>query len=416
MFSCYNSFMEKYLAVLGRQPMISVAELESLYQDVRVVAPSLAEFASEKLPDIMRLGGTLKIARPIKESIPKFLEGLPESGKIVLGVSDYSRGANPYLSQKEALRWKKFLVKSGRSVRVVPNNKTAALSSATSWHNKLFTDTHVEIIKNGKNYYRVIAVQDINAYVERDRKRPARDAKVGMLPPKLAQILINLCGDLSAGSRLLDPFCGTGVVLQEGVLMGYIPYGTDVNARMVEYTERNMKWLYKCGNTVFAETRRPSGPSSRAEGASPSLVALRTVSVKDSITAPMQSFSFQVGDATSFQWEAPIDLVACETYLGPPMSLAPAEIKLREAKQECKSIILGFLKNLSRQIKAGTPVVIAVPAWLRPDGRYERLNLLDEIDNLRYNVVRFKNLGQRDLLYHRDGQVVAREIIVLRKK
>ncbi len=60
--------------------------------------------------------------------------------------------------------------------------------------------------------------------------------------------------------------------------------------------------------------------------------------------------------------------------------------------------------------------MIAVPAWLRPDGRYERLNLLDEIDNLRYNVVRFKNLGQKDLLYHRDGQVVAREIIVLRKK
>ena len=63
-----------------------------------------------------------------------------------------------------------------------------------------------------------------------------------------------------------------------------------------------------------------------------------------------------------------------------------------------------------------TPVTIAVPAWLGPDGRYERLNILDEIENLRYNVVRFKNLRQKDLLYHRDGQVVAREIIVLRKK
>ena len=98
------------------------------------------------------------------------------------------------------------------------------------------------------------------------------------------------------------------------------------------------------------------------------------------------------------------------------MSLAPAEIKLKQAKQECGAIVLGFLKNLAGQIRAGTPVVMAVPAWLRPDGSYERLNLLDEISNLRYNVCSFKNLGQKDLLYHRAGQVVAREIIVLRKK
>lgn len=98
------------------------------------------------------------------------------------------------------------------------------------------------------------------------------------------------------------------------------------------------------------------------------------------------------------------------------MSLPPAEIKLKQEKQECSSIILGFLKNLSAQIKSDTPVVIAVPAWLRPNGDYERLNLLDEIKNLGYNVKSFRNLGQKDLLYHRDQQIVAREIIVLRKK
>lgn len=358
--------------------MISVAELESLFGDVRLVAPGLAEFSTEIAPDIARLGGTLKIAMPITESLPKFLEKLPEAGKIVLGVSDFSKGTNPYLAQKEALKWKRFLVKSGRSVRVVPN-KTAVLSSATSLHNKLFTDKCIELIKNGKNYYRVIQVQDINSYVERDQVRPARDAKVGMLPPKLAQILINLCGDLPKKSRLLDPFCGTGVVLQEGALMGYEVYGTDLNPRMVEYSGRNLEWL---GRLMGREA----------------------------------SFQAAQGDATSFQWSGPVDLVACETYLGPPMSQAPAEIKLKEVKQECRGIILGFLKNLSSQIETGTPVTIAVPAWLRLDGHYERLNLLDEIDNLRYNVVRFKNLGQRDLLYHRDGQVVAREIIVLRKK
>lgn len=374
--------MEKLVAVLGRQPLISVAELESLCQNVRLVAPLLAEFETDADPQrlIQRLGGTLKIAQPITTSLEEVWKKLPEAGKIVLGVSDFSRGAKAYNAQREALRWKRVIGKSGRNVRTVPN-KTAVLSSATSWHNKLFTDTHIELLKNGRNYYRVLAVQDIEAYVKRDQARPARDAKVGMLPPKLAQILINLAGDLPEGSRVLDPFCGTGVVLQEATLMGYRAYGTDLSKRMVQYSEKNLEWLGKISRTQEAT-----------------------------------DFQVAQGDAQNYQWEPPIDAVACETYLGPPMSLAPAEIKLRQAKQECKAIILGFLRNLQEQIDVGTPVVIAVPAWLRPNGQYERLNLLDEIDNLRYNVRSFKNLGQKDLLYHRDGQVVAREIIVLRKK
>ncbi len=378
--------MKKFLAVLGRQPLISAAELESLCQNVKLVAPNLATFETDLGAKdlVFRLGGTLKIAEPV--ALPQFWQTLPDEGKITLGVSDYSKKSSPFLAQKEALHWKRFLTKQGRSVRVIPN-KTVALSSATSIHNHLFTPTHIELIKNGRDYYRVLAVQDIEAYAGRDRARPARDAKVGMLPPKLAQVLINLCGNLPAEARLLDPFCGTGVVLQEAALMGYIPYGTDVSERMVDYSRRNLEWLESL-DQGFCKV-------------SPQL---------------LQKSLVEQGDATSFQWSAPIDAVACETYLGTPMSQPPAEIKLKQAKQECKSIIVGFLKNLSGQLQSGTPVVIAVPAWLRPDGHYERLNLLDEIDNLRYNVVRFKNMGQKDFLYHRDGQVVAREIIVLRKK
>lgn len=366
--------MIKYLAVLGRQPKISVAELESLFGEVNLVAPSLAEFASENRPDIRRLGGTLKIAMKIEQPIITYLKDLKNTGKITLGVSDFSRNTSAYNAQREALKFKRILTKSGHSVRVVPN-KTPELSSATSLHNHLFGENKFELIKHNRDYYRVIGVQNIEAYAKRDQARPARDAKVGMLPPKLAQILINLCGDVWEGATLLDPFCGTGVVLQEAALMGYRPYGTDVSERMVEYSKRNLEWLRSEHPHVVAQ-----------------------------------------GDATTFRWQQPIDLVACETYLGQPMSLPPAEVKLKQEKQECGAIILGFLKNLAKQITEQTPVVIAVPAWLRPDGSYERLNILDEIEELGYNVKRFRNVGPEDLLYHREKQVVAREIIVLRKK
>ena len=57
--------------------------------------------------------------------------------------------------------------------------------------------------------------------------------------------------------------------------------------------------------------------------------------------------------------------------------------------------------------------MIAVPAWLKSDGEYERLDLLDEIEAMGYNV---NNNMRKGLLYHRDGQVVARDILILRKK
>lgn len=371
----------KYLAVLGRLSDISLAELTAFFGDsVKKIAPSLAVFETDKTVDINRFGGTMKFGQLIAGDPVDFLLNLKDadgkdfSGKIVLGVSDYSKGASSRKANSEAMKLKKILSRKGRSVRVL-SNKSAALSTATSHHNQLSEKPgHVELLIVGKEYYSLIGVQNITAYAKRDQARPARDAKVGMLPPKLAQILINLCGDLKKGSTVLDPFCGTGVVLQEASLMGYKIYGTDLSDRMIEYSEKNLKWL----------------------------------DAKD--------FKVEQGDATEHTWTGKIDAVACETYLGAPMSLPPADIKLKEQKAECSRIILGFLKNISAQIEPGTPLAIAVPAWLRPNGHYERLNILDSIEDLGYNVLKFNHLGQTEMLYHRDGQVVAREIIVLRKK
>lgn len=370
----------KYLAVLGRLSDISLAELSAFFGDsVKKIAPNLAVFESDKNVDINRFGGSLKFGRLISEKPVDYLLNLNDengkfAGKFTIGVSDYSKGAKKFKAQGEALKIKRLLSKSGRSARVLQNTD-AALSTATSHHNQMGEKVgHVEFLINGKEWYVLTGVQNITAYKNRDQARPARDAKVGMLPPKLAQILINLCGPLGKDSRVLDPFCGTGVVLQEALLDGYKAYGTDLSDRMIEYSEKNLKWLDK------------------------------------------GDFKVEQGDATNHTWTEKIDAVACETYLGAPMSQPPVEIKLKEQKQECKGIILGFLKNISAQIDTETPLALAVPAWLRPNGKYERLNILDEITDMGYNVVKLNHLSQEDMLYFREGQIVAREIIVLRKK
>lgn len=361
----------KYLAVLGRQPEVSAAELSALYEDVELLSGKVAVFDSEQEPDIARLGGVLKIAEKMEAKPLVYLSGL-SGGKITLGISDYSKSASRKSAMIEALKLKKILIRHGQSVRVV-ENKEATLSTATSLHNGLSgkNERKIEFIKVDDAWYKVIGVQDIGAYAKRDQARPARDAKVGMLPPKLAQILINLCGNLKPGAVVLDPFCGTGVVLQEALLMGYRAYGTDISERMIKYSEKNLNYF------------------------------------------GFDGYNVEVGDATSFKWSQPIDAVACEGYLGKPMSQIPSGVSLKEEKQECGTIVLNFLRNLVEQIVPGTPVVIAVPAWLREDGEYSRLEVVDKIDELGYNV---DNKTREGLLYYREGQIVARDIIILRKK
>lgn len=393
----------KYVAIAGRQPLISLAEIQALYDKAaRLVGKKLVFFeinedGEENIsPDINRLGGSLKLGRFFNtdfSKLAKFLATTHPEGKITLGISDFSKQKKSGLAKQKSMELKRSLARVGRSVRVITSNEPE-ISSATAHHNQLGEKAGCfEIFLIDREIYLSLGTQNITAYTERDQARPARDAKVGMLPPKLAQILINLCGKLPEEARVLDPFCGTGVVLQEAAIMGYVPYGTDLNERMVEYSKKNLSWLFNERNQKRFKIL-------------PDLILK-----KDQILE-----AISVGDATNFTWEGEIDAVAFEGYLGAPMSKPPVDIKFKTEKAKCREIAIGFLKNITPQIKSGTPVVMALPAWLRENGKYAGLNILDEIQEMGYNFEKFQDLSQSDLLYYREGQIVAREIIVIRKR
>lgn len=393
----------KYVAIAGRQPLISLAEIQALYDKAaRLVGKKLVFFeinedGEENIsPDINRLGGSLKLGRFFNtdfSKLAKFLATTHPEGKITLGISDFSKQKKSGLAKQKSMELKRSLARVGRSVRVITSNEPE-ISSATAHHNQLGEKAGCfEIFLIDREIYLSLGTQNITAYTERDQARPARDAKVGMLPPKLAQILINLCGKLPEGARVLDPFCGTGVVLQEAAIMGYVPYGTDLNERMVEYSKKNLSWLFNERNRKRFK------------------ILPGLIQKKDQILN-----AISVGDATSFTWEGEIDAVAFEGYLGAPMSKPPVDIKFKTEKAKCREIAMGFMKNITPQIKSGTPVVMALPAWLRENGKYVGLNILDEIQEMGYNFEKFQDLSQSDLLYYREGQIVAREIIVIRKR
>ena len=151
----------RYLAVLGRQPEISVAELEALGFSVEEVTRRedavLAKVeGGEKMLDIARLGGTIKLAKKLEKRPLEYLGALTE-GKITFGISDYSRGATGKAVMKEELKLKRILMRHGRSVRIV-ENKNVILSSATSLHNGMSgkNPRKVEFLKLENEWYVVV--------------------------------------------------------------------------------------------------------------------------------------------------------------------------------------------------------------------------------------------------------------------
>ncbi len=415
-----------YVAILGRQPALGIAELERVFgsKSIVILSNQAVRIQSEHF-NIQKLGGSPKAGKIISELqksdwhqvsqkiVQHYInEWSSFEGKITLGVSVYGFDIDAREVQKTGIILKQKLKKVDVSLRLIPNSDPA-LNSAVSHHNKLgLSPNKIELLVVRANDGKVTIAestgsQNITAYAKRDQGRPKRDAFVGMLPPKLAQIMINLaCGQMVDSSwymvdgkktqilgndsgtppstnyhlpsTILDPFCGTGVILQEAALMGYSIYGTDLSEKMIRYSRDNLDWL-----------------------------------------ADMNRFQLDWylhdGDAMNTKWQKPIDAVVSEAYLGQPFSAPPSPSKLDEVKRNCNHIITEFLKNLANQIEPGTPVCIAIPAWQDVNNRFTHLPLVSTIARLGYKPHEFTNISQNDLLYYRENQVVARELLVLNR-
>jgi tRNA G10 N-methylase Trm11 len=397
----------KTIFILGRQPELGIAELESLYGEQSILpygkSACMSTIDSDKF-DFGRLGGSMRLAK-ILSKLPStkwheienyLIDQTPEhakyiDGKLTFGISVFGLAIPPRKIAATALKVKKAIKSGGNSVRMVPHDKSE-LGSATVLYNKLTSKNGWEllVVSDGNSAYlaQTTKIQDIDAYSARDQARPMRDAKVGMLPPKLAQIIINLAvgQNYSENMLVLDAFCGTGVILQEAMLMDYGIYGTDLEPRMVQYSIDNLTWL---------DSKYPNQGDYRR---------------------------IEIGDAAKHKWDFSVAkshkytlVVAGETYLGQPLSSLPSSEHLSKIIYEVNLLHHKFLENIGKQIPSGTRLCLAVPSWR---GKHEFLHLpaLDYLDDLGYTRMRFKHVDDEDLIYHRENQVVGRELLVLEKR
>jgi tRNA G10 N-methylase Trm11 len=373
-----------YIAILGRQPELGLVELESLLgaEAVQPFGRTSALLTSEV--DINRLGGTVKMGRVLYRGPMKPLRELPvdwddlrsSESKMPFGLSTYGLKVTPQALKAAGLELKKRLRERG-PVRLIAPARGLVVTAAELRHNRVVEDGF-ELVAVASGAELVVAitmgVQDIDWYSKRDYGRPERSAKVGMLPPKLAQVLVNS----TTAPVVVDPFCGTGVVIQEALLLGREAHGSDVAMEMVAASRTNLEWL----------AGRPEAH------------------------APLPRWEVTEADAKSVQLP-PGSAVVSEGYLGRNLSQSPTSAELERLQRELLDLYKSALSNWARQLNRGDEVSLCVPAW-RVGRQWHYLGIVDELSRLGYTAKGFKHV-RTPLLYERPDQIVGRQLLFLRK-
>jgi tRNA G10 N-methylase Trm11 len=384
----------KYWFILGRESLIAAAELDAVLglKTYDFTAPVLKTKAQIDAPTLMKqLGGTIKIAKEIDHNITvtelekvmiSELKTVP--GKINFGISVYTTNKNNFtdlvLAKDLGKAVKKLLKADGLSVRYV-ENREAILSSVTVEKNNLTGRGREFLIQKnqhgGFSIAKTEAVQPFEAFGARDFGRPGRDDVSGMLPPKLAMMMINLA-KIPNQATLLDPFCGSGTILSEALLLGYTNLiGTDISERAIHDTKKNMAWI------------------ANQFGIVPTDFQLKLQ------TEPIETIQ-------RFLAPASIDAVIAEPYMGKPLKGRETKEELQTQAHELKKLFITAFSNFHKILSPQGVVVFLIHRF-RYQNDWITIDCQKEITSLGFKAMPFleENLP---LVYARPEQRVAREI------
>lgn len=416
--------MVKLLFQLGHCPDLSQAEIMSANQRLGVPLTELTRWGDEallartdSLPNAIEmcesLGGAIRLvevgsspglsleletlAREIADSdivAPlRSLDRKPIFGLSLLGKPTVLGGKRKTLGWLHVLaaRLKARLAENDRAPRfVLPDGDQDGftLNGAQVEKNKLFMRGG-EIVLLVDDEQRLTFglsrwLHGFEAFSRRDYGRPQRDARSGMLPPKLARILINLARE-DKSSTLLDPFCGSGSLLMEAALMGLEPVGVDRSAKAIEDTRANIHWMKE----------------------------------RLDLRARIRAMEGDVRELRSLFEPLYFDCCATEPDLGPPLRSSIPTQKFDAISKKLSTLYIRALAEIRTVVKPGARVVFIMPR-IRIEGREKpgTLSLMGDIKLMGYTpldpLAGFVPTEKRaTLVYARPDQTVQREIFVL---
>jgi tRNA G10 N-methylase Trm11 len=186
-------------------------------------------------------------------------------------------------------------------------------------------------------------------------------------------------------NTILDPFCGSGTILTESLLMGYKDIiGSDISEKAINDTRKNIEWVkknYGLGIKNYA------------------------------------LYNKDVLELSKFIKPNSIDAIITEPYLGPQRG----KIDIRKARKELEKLYSKSLVEFTKVLKLDGRVVMVWPIFhttyntqhITPNlNDFKIINPIPK--NLKQNKV--INLTKRNtIIYGRTDQKIWREIVVIKR-
>lgn len=435
--------MPLYAAFLGHQPHIGLAELSAVSEGFAIkktIDPHIAlvETPSPFPVHIDQLGSIVLLAEIfptsdawssrevadretsllapggsalLKNEIPSLLaHTLPtkKRGKVTFGLRTFGL---PKPLVKELYRLcKQHLKDLGRPSRYIGNEHKPAPPIALHDEGVLDKNQGCELVVlfDGDQLWvgRTLFAHNPRAYAERDIQKPVRDMTTGLLPPKLAQVMLNFgewlvkkisdsrqqnpekraTGKRATSNALVvyDPFSGSGVIPMEALLRGWTVLASDLSQRAVTATEKNIEWLRKT-KKIFKKD-------------------VESTVWKHDATKP-------------FNLKEPPDVIVTETSLGDPLTRRPSIRTAETLRRANERLQAAFLTNAATSCPK-VPIVCLWPVWYAKEKIIPLEKTWDVIARLGYRAILPQNLPMPShhrcsLIYRRPDQFVGREMVLL---
>ena len=189
---------------------------------------------------------------------------------------------------------------------------------------------------------------------------------------------------------MLDPFVGSGTIIQEAMIQGYKGLGSDISEEQVRSAEINLEWI----------RNRYSLPPGRYEIIKADVKDLEKSLPKLKLTA-----------------------VVTEGTLGPAYKQPPTRQEVKQNFKDLEKIYLLAFKSFKKILNTGQLVVIALPAY-RLSNSYTFFPIIDKIEKLGYNLLNpvpevlldqfdfLQVTDRKSIIYDRKDQFVSREILI----
>jgi len=376
---------ENWFVTIGKNPQLSLLELEAQLPNLGIgtysttsVPPNIVEIKGNILDNkaLDRFGGIIKAGKIVAEVSGKELEAsLVEVlsnhhyERIDFGLSAAS-GVTGRDIERLGLSIKKLLRARGWSCRVFAPRDGLEVSPVVT-AKQLLGKGGVELmlIPQGNRWRigQIFWAHDFEGWGAREFDKPHVDRHRGMLPHKLARVMINVSGvKLDSKVTVFDPFCGLGAVLCEARELGCQILGSDIDQKAVDGARANLKLT-------------PSDSSIWQADAT-------------SVSLPRRYKSNEL-------------VIVTEPDLGPVWHQDPKSYESERAAQGLAKLYSQALRNWRSLIDAGTVVVMVFPV-IGESATWSCI--VDGLKNLRYST------NVRPIRYSRPGQVVKRDIVCLR--